>query len=257
MKATALLKCVRRLRATVCLALLLIAAYFFLSNGTLFIERSRLLSLAFSLQQPWNAVFYMFAHLGLQHLAVNVLYVVFFAAIVELALTSIDVLLIFLFSGILTAIVFSALNPGNSLVGGSGAGAALLSSAFLLDLRKTSIALIAIVALFLFLPGAINFLQEQQEAAMAAKTTELQRTLQQAVQEGKSEEAAQIAAAKLVAEKELGEFKESKQLAFKTKTDLSVHAFAAAIGVCYVLLFRRKKFIDNAKQLNALLKRKK
>ncbi len=252
MKKIRLSKALWRLKATACLTAALAAAYFLLSRGSLFIEKEALLSYSFSLSQPWNIFSYVFAHISVHHLAANLAQVVFFAAIVELALGAADVFLLFFFSAGLTALAFSMLNPGTGLVGASAGGAALLTSAFILDLRKTIAALAVIALLFFALPSTVAFLQELEETRLQQKVAQLEQGYEQAVQKGEEERAAGIAAEREQAEITLGQFMESKEFAIETETDSLLHVYAALFAVLYLLLFRRKKLFAAWQQLEGI-----
>ncbi len=255
MKITDAMKALWMVKATVLLSVLLVGSYFLLSEGSMFISRERLLGLSFSFARPFNLVLYMFAHISTHHLAVNLAYIVLFALIVELALTATDVLLIFLLSGIGTAIVFSGLNPGINLVGASAGGAALIASSTLLNLKRAIIALIAIGLVFLVLPNAINFLQEQEEAGLNKRAVELQQSYDQAVQAGQTDKVGKIAAEKQLVETKMQQFRESKKSAIETKSDFLIHLYAAIFGALYILIFRRKKLVAPSRQLHAIFKR--
>ena len=230
-----------RLKATIAITLILVAAYFFFSQGSLFIEKSMLLSMSFSAGNPFNLISYTLAHMSIWHLMVNVLSLVLFASIVELALSSKDVAGIFLFSAVFTVAFFSFFNPGIALIGASAGVWGIMASGFVLNAKKAVAALAIIVALFLFLFPAAAFVVQQYENAMVQKNAELGTSLAKAVEAGDRELETKIAAEKKEAEAELKGFGESRQLAAVTKIDPLLHSYAAIFGIVYLLLFRRKE----------------
>ena len=230
-----------RLKATIIIALVLIAAYFFFSQGNLFIETSTLLSRGFSVGNPFNIISYMLVHMSIWHLMVNVVSLVLFATIVELALSSRDVVGIFLFSAVLTVVFFSVFNPGIALIGASAGVWGIMASSFILNAKRAVAALAIVVALFLFLFPAAAIIVQEYETAMLQKNTELETALTTAVETGNTERAAVIAVEKSEAEAELKEFSQSKQLAAETIIDPFLHSYAAIFGIAYLFIFRRKE----------------
>ncbi|MCX6799259.1 MAG: rhomboid family intramembrane serine protease [Candidatus Diapherotrites archaeon] len=231
-----------RFKAAITLTALLAGSYLLLSSGSLFISVERMMPLSFTLSQPLNIITYMFVHVSPWHIAANILCAVLFAAIVELALSSADVFLIFLFSGTLSAIVFSFLHPSIGLVGGSAGATALLSSALVLDLRKALFGLAAIVLLLFASSFAISLSLSSAKESMQRENAELGRRQQQAVESGDSETAAAIAEQREISERQLQGFERSVDFSAQAKTDPFIHAYAAFFGIAYLFLFRREKF---------------
>jgi len=230
-----------RLKATIAIALILIFAYFFFSQGSLFIEKNALLSMSFSAGNSFNIISYMLAHMSIWHLIVNVVSLVLFATIVELALSSKDVAGIFLFSAILTVVFFSFFNPGIALIGASAGVWGIMAASFVLNAKRAIAALAIIVALFLFLFPAAAIAIQQYEVIMVQKNTELGTALATAIETGDYETAAVIAVEKTETETELKEFSESKKLAAETSIDPFLHSYAAIFGIIYLLIFRRNE----------------
>lgn len=241
-----------RLRGAIALFALVVAAYLLISGGGLFIEKGTLVSLSFSGSQPQNIVSFMFAHAGPWHIALNALYILLFAAILGLSLSAADVLFIFLFSGILSAVVFSAANPSVGLVGASGGAAGIMASAFVMERKKTVIGLAVVLVLLLAVPPLIGMAVQQKEREITLKSEQLGRQLQQAVKSGDTGAAIRIASQKESSERELETFVQSRDFSLQVRTDPFIHAYAAFFGILYILLFRRKKFRDAARSANFL-----
>ena len=241
-----------RLRGTIALFALVVAGYLLISGGGLFIEKETIVSLSFSGSQPQNIISFMFAHAGPWHVALNALYILLFAAILELSLSAVDVLFIFLFSGILSAVVFSLVNPNIGLVGASGGAAGIMASAFVMERKKTIIGLAVVLVLLLVVPPLIGMAVQQKEREITLKNEQLTRQLQQAVKSGDEKAAVQIAAQKESSERELETFVQSRDFSLQIRTDPFIHAYAAFFGILYIFLFRRKKFVGAARGANFL-----
>lgn len=238
----------KRFKATILLTAILVVSYLVLSQGNLFIERELLLALSFSLGRPLNMLSYMVSHMSLWHLAVNVVSLLLFAAIVEVSLSSRDVFGIFLFSGALTVAIFSLLNPGAELIGASAGVSAIMTSAFVLNVRKAIVYLVIVLVLFLLAFPGINFVVQWQEDVLAQENQELASQLGKAVETGNQEAVVRITNQKRTVEREISSFEESKELASSVEVDPFLHSYAAALGAVYLLLFRKGKTIALVKK---------
>lgn len=141
--------------ASLLLSFLLIGTYYSLSNGTFYIPDDYIRTLGFQLySQPLGFLPHMFIHVGILHLIGNLLPLVFFALLLESALSSIDVLLIFFSSGIVSGFLFSLLNTNSYLVGASAAISGLMAGATALKPKKALVLLICLplVLMLLFFP---------------------------------------------------------------------------------------------------------
>jgi len=228
-----------RFRATFGLAALLVLAYFALSQGNLFIEKSLLEAFSFSALRPLNIVFYMFTHMSVWHLAVNVAALLFFAAIVETRLSWKDVFGTFFFSGVLTVLFFLALYPNVSLVGASAGVWGIMASAFVLDVRKALLGfgVIVVVVLIVFPLGEFAVLGRQ--AQLEGTISELEAVRRAAAESGNTEAAARAAGEKAAAQESAQKLLESKKFASEAVVDPFLHSYAAFFGILYLLVFRR------------------
>ncbi len=248
----------KRFRATIALAVILVAAYFLLSQGNLFIEKGLLSQLSFSLAKPLNILSYMVTHLSLWHLAVNIVLLLFFAAIVEQALKWKHVLGIFLFSAIFTVLIFIFINPFAKLAGASAGVWGLMAAAFILDVKKAVLAIVAITVLLLLLFSGIGLVVSQREQSLMQRNVEIESALVQAVESGNVERANQLAAEKVVAQREMQNFVESSEEAAEANVDPFLHSYAGILGIVYLLLFRREETMNAVKKqkIRALLRGK-
>ena len=242
----------KRIWVTIGLALALILSYFLFSQGTLFIEKMLFQALSFSMARPFNIVLYMFVHMSVWHLAVNVLTLLFFAAILELTLSGRDVAGCFLFSGALTVGLFSIFNPGISLIGASAGVWGIMAGAFVLDVRKTLVGFVIIALVLLLVFPAAEFVVKAEEHALENRENALETEFNTAVIEGKISEAERIAEEREKVMIKATKFGESREFAAKAKVDPFIHAYAAFFGIVYLLLFRKKETMNAIKRQNVL-----
>jgi len=233
-----------RLKATISLVVLIVAAYFVISLGELFMGIWAIDLISFSLAKPLNIVIYMFGHMSPWHLTVNVVSLAFFAGLVESKLSSNDVLVMFLFSGALTAFFFSLINPGIALVGASAGVTGIMASAFVLDFKKT-LALMAIV-LVLFVPifSGLSLAIDVQQVSLEEKSEILENELETAIETGQSGKAAIISSEKRTVEEKIERLEEGKSFASGIEIDPFLHSYAAIFGMVYLIAFRRKQTMD-------------
>jgi len=243
---------VKKVKVTLLLALVLALAYFSLSQGNLFIEKMLLESLSFSTARPFNIVLYMFTHMSVWHLAVNVLSLLFFAAVFELALSGRDVAGCFFFSGILTVGFFSAFNPGVSLVGASAGVWGVMAGSFVLDAKKAIAGFAVIVLLLLLVFPAAEFVVRAEEQALESRQKELETKFNSAVAEGKTEEAEKIYVERIKVGEKASGFIRSREFAAKAKIDPFLHSYAAFFGIAYLMLFKRRETMKAIKKQKVL-----
>jgi len=234
---------IMRFRATVAIALLLALGYFLLSQGSLFIPKELLVSLSFGGFKPLNLLSYMFAHMSIWHLALNLIMLLAFAGIVEEALSPKDVAGIFFFSGFLTVAAFSFFYPFVSLFGASGGVFGLMACAFVLKPKKALYALAWAMVLLLIAFPLLGLAVQMQEGAFAQANQAKESKLAAAIQSGNQQK---IAIASIESEKAgqaLAGFNESEDFASGAETSYFLHSFAAIFGIAYLLLFKRKETI--------------
>jgi membrane associated rhomboid family serine protease len=231
----------KRFRATIALALILVVAYFLLSQGNLFIQKSLLSQLSFSLAKPLNFIAYTVSHMSLWHLAANLVSLLFFSAIVELSLKWKHVLGIFLFSAVLTVLIFSFLNPFSEIAGASAGVWGLMAAAFVLDVKKAALAMAAVIVLILLLFAGIELVVSQRENSLVQKNVEIETALAEAVESGNVGRANQLAAERVVAARQLENFTESSESAAEANLDMFLHSYAGILGIAYLLLFRQEE----------------
>lgn len=231
--------------ATVFLAGMAILLYLALSKGTFYIPNSDLGGLAFFIGNPVAIVSHMFVHVGVLHLVGNLVPLVAFALLLELSVPSFHVVGIFLFSGALSAIVFSLLNPETALVGASAAIAGLMGALTALK-PKQSIALLLILPFlvsYVALPWAMST-QHKEEVRIVQAAQVLQQNVTQLVVENRTEEAVKVNETLKEVQQQVQITQTGKERERITPTDFLVHAYGAAFGVVYLFLFRKKQLTD-------------
>lgn len=243
---------VEKFKASIVLSALLILFYFLFSNGNLFIEKQALLLVSFTLGRPFNIIPYMFAHMSLWHLAVNLLTLLLFAAIVETRLSSLDTVLIFILSGTVTAAIFSFFNPGIGLVGASAGASGIMAAGFVLNFRKAAVFVLVAIALFAMAFFSVMAIVEWQEQSLEEKSMVLERQFNEAVETGQTEKAVEIASEKRVVKEKIESFSESKRFASAVEVDPFIHGYAAIAGILYLFAFRAKKTKKAVKEQNIL-----
>lgn len=242
----------KRFKATLFLAVLLLVSYFLLSQGGLFIGKRVLLGYSFSVLQPWNFFLYMLVHMSVWHLAVNVLSLLVFGAIVETGLSSRDVLGIFVFCGALTVGFFALLNPFVALIGASAGSSGLMASALVLNFKRSVLALAVVAVLFFAAFQASGFAVQGKEMELAGKSAELDVALDNAVKAGDEEKIGAVTIQKGMVDAEIGAFKESKEIASSVPVDFLIHGYAAVLGIAYLFLFRAGKIRAAIRKQNIL-----
>ncbi len=232
--------------ATLLLAALVSGAYFFLSKGAPYIPGENFFPFAAIAgadgQMGLAGLFsHLFLHVGLQHLVGNVLPLLLFGALVELAVGSLDVAAIFLISGVLSGALFSFLNPATPLAGASAAISGLMGAALVSRPRQALVFLVAtpLVLSFLFLP-AVDFASEKYSEGVSQKAVSLNQTVQILVQQNRTEEAANVSKQLVEVQKQAQQIEAGAAREKESQTSLAVHLFGAILGVAYLYAFRRQ-----------------
>ncbi len=245
---------VKKYKATILLSVLLIGIYFILSAGEIYIPDAILSTFSFSLDQPLNIIFYNFIHTGLFHLLVNLISLIIFALIVESVLGSKDVLAIFFFASILSAITFAAINPSTSLIGSSAGISGLLGAGMILKTKRAFAAAI-VVSIFLGIiiaPTLHSFIDLYADELKKSKQ-DAQIDLNRAIDAGDIDKIPDLN--KTVEQKANTEkkFKKGRENELEIKTDPFIHGYAAGFGIIFIWLFRREKFRAGIKEFHKFL----
>jgi membrane associated rhomboid family serine protease len=230
--------------------------YFLFSEGTLYLPSGFLNSLALGAVgagQFAGLVTHVFLHVGILHLAGNLIPLVLFSLLLESALASVDVLIIFFASGILGGALFSFLNPSAYLIGASAAVSGLMSAVTALRPKQALALLVATPLLVSFVAFPIvSFAERSHERSLEEKQAALETNLSKLVAENKTVEAAQVNASLKIVERQAAQTLEGRLREEATPTDFLVHAFGALVGVAFLFFFRKKKLAEGIKEFESL-----
>ena len=239
--------------ATVLLAILILVPYFQLSGGLLYLSDEVLSSLSFSSNpEPQNFLTHLFAHVGIQHLLGNLLPLLLFGLVLEGVLAGLDVIFIFLISGILSSVLFTVLNPGVILVGASTGVAGLMAAATALKPKKSLALLVLVPLLLLVSVPTAEFFSQRQLAGLEEQKTMLAEEIPKLIAEQKFEEAARANETLSVVEVKLAQTEEGVVREKATRTDLFVHLFGAVFGLGFLFVFRKKKLKEGVLEFREL-----
>ncbi|MEW6295614.1 MAG: rhomboid family intramembrane serine protease [Candidatus Diapherotrites archaeon] len=238
------------------LALLLFVLFFYFSKGKYFIPMQDLFALSFNFEQPLNILSYMFIHIGLFHLFVNIFSLALFALILEQVTGSKHLIALFFFSGFLGAILFALYAPDTGLMGASIGISGLLTSSLLLKPKHTiiGIIIIAVMLLLALIPFSQNLLSAEKKV-IVQKEEQISVDLNKAVEKKDTNKAVDLnrQLQKVVIEKK--QFEQGEQFQIETKTNPLSHAFGAIAGIIYLYAFQRKKLKEKIKEIVLWIRR--
>ena len=228
--------------ATTLLVLVATAIYVFQSGGTYYMTNEAIQELSFQISHnPLGIVSHMFAHVGIIHLVGNLIPLILFGLVVEYALCSVDVLLIFFSSGIIASTLFSVLNANTILLGASAAISGLMSSSALLKPKKAIVLLLftPLLVSYAAIP-AFDYLSTSHTKELLIQTKSLEQNVSTLLKENKTEEAKQLNQTLQEVQKKTAISLVGRAREESTPTDWLVHAFGAVVGAAYLFLFRKR-----------------
>ncbi len=230
--------------ATLALCALVLGAYFFLSGGNPYISDAAFgpLAVVWGAGAPASGVFtHLFLHVGLQHLFGNLVPLLFFGAVLELAAGWLGVAAVFFISGILSGALFSFLNPGVPLAGASAAVSGLMGAALVVKPRQALALLLAtpLVLQFLVIP-AVNLASSAYSQGVSQAAGRLQGEVNTLVEQNRTAEAEAVSQKLVQVKQQESQISEGKARERESQTSLAVHLFGALSGVLFIALFRRK-----------------
>jgi membrane associated rhomboid family serine protease len=232
------------------LPLMLLLAYFFLSEGKPFISYETISFFYFHLGSFHNIIFYSFVHESIFHLAGNFIGLLFFSLVICSAINARNVFGVFFFSSVLAGIFFVLANPQTALLGASAGVSGLGSAAFLLNPKKTIFAIISVfLVVFFVATPLITVSLTSTEQSFVSEEKFLEKEFQKAVSEKNFVLQEQVLEKKKAIQEEFFQFEQGKEFAKKTPTNHLAHILGGIFGIIYVLLFFRKNAQDSA--LNA------
>jgi len=236
-------------KASIALFVVLILTYFFLSNGNVFIPLPKIFSLSFSMSSLENIFSFIFVHENLYHLLANALTVLGYAVLVELSLGALDVIAIFIFSTVVSALLFAFVNPSVGLIG-SSIGMSGLAAASLIINPKRAVALTMGLFLILFFITPLIFSSIDSEGQnIQDEKLVVEQQIQEALKQGDVEQQKTLVEKKVKIQQKQEEFDLSEEFSKKTPINNEIHAFGAFFGMLYLILFRRKKFNKSVRNI--------
>tara|TARA_Y100000310_G_scaffold327376_1_gene393650 strand:+ start:18148 stop:18942 length:795 start_codon:yes stop_codon:yes gene_type:complete len=231
-----------KVKGSIALFVILVLSYFFLSNMSVFIPLSKIFSLSFSMSSLENIFSFVFVHENIYHLIANALTVLGYAILVELALGTIDVIAVFVFSTIISALLFTFFNPSVGLIGSSIGMSGLAAASLILDPKRAVALTIGLfLAVFLITPVIFSSIDSEGQNIQDEKLV-IEQQIQEAVEQGDIEQQKVLVQKKIEIQQKETEFDLSKEFAKATPVNNQIHAFGAFFGMLYLMLFRRKRF---------------
>ncbi len=175
-----------RFKATILLTLLVFLAYFWFSQGALFIPAKTIDDFSFGGDALQNLVFYLFIHIGIIHLISNTTYLLIFGLIAERELKARDIWGLFFSAGIGGAIILAIIDPGIRVVGASAGITGLITASIFFKPKYAVIAMFAAALLVMGIGfaaegGIQKILQEteKQITEMQSQVTSLESSLEE------------------------------------------------------------------------------
>ena len=238
--------------ATAVLTAVVLIVYVFSSSGNLYPDSSLVGQHAYGASNPLALVFSLFFHIGARHLGSNLLPLVAFCFLLECSLPSRHALVVFFASGILSAFVFSILNPSSFLVGTSAGVAGLMTAGALLR-PKWGVAVLIAVPLVLAVVALplVDWAASASFSALGVKTSELRAEADRLQAAGQTQAAASVRAQAEAVNATLAQQESVRSQEAVATPDEIVHLVGALVGVLYVLLFFRDKMRDGFEELFA------
>lgn len=226
---------------TLLLVLGVLVPYYILSNGTFYLPDNTLENLGFAPGVSLsNYVTHLFTHVGLTHLVSNLVPLVAFGLLLESSVASYHVIGLFLFSGILSSIFFSFLNPSVLLIGASTGVSGLMAASTLLKPKKALVFLIVMLILIASFAPTVAYYNSFQLSRMQEEKTQLGQKVQALLAQNKTEEAKAQNESLSQVQVKITQTTQGIEREQQTPTDLLVHLFGAGFGALYLILFARK-----------------
>ncbi len=236
--------------ATIILSAALLTAYFFLAGTALYIPGPTMASLAFQLNNsPLSAVTHLFIHVGLQHLFGNLVPLIAFGIVLELALSGLELITLFFFAGVLSSALFALITPGAGLLGASAAISGMMGAAMLLKPKQTILLLLVTPLLIYYVvypaTAAVYSVRLEQ---VSVEEKQLETKVTQLIRENKTVEAKQANATLVQAQATKTQIVEGRKTEEKTPSTIIVHLIGAALGIAFIFGFKRKKIREGMKE---------
>ncbi|MBI4360193.1 rhomboid family intramembrane serine protease [Candidatus Micrarchaeota archaeon] len=240
--------------ASALLVAALVAVYAFSSGGNWYPDVVTLSQNAFGAQNPLALLFYVGYHLGVQHLAGNLVPLVFFAVLLESAASGRHVVAVFFLSGFLAALAFAFLSPGSLLAGASGGVAGLMAAGALVRPKVAAVLLLGVplLSMFVVLP-LLDAATSSSFSQMEVKAEALEQRAADLEERGQAVEAEE---ARAEADRVVVSLEEQKQARAKeasAQPDFWVHLAGALAGALYAVVLLPGLVEDGFDELSRFL----
>lgn len=221
-------------------------AYFYLSGGQLFMSDDVLGTYALQPSQPASFFSYGFVHVGVLHLAGNLVPFLAFAFLAE-AVIGAQLFLVFLLAGVVGGAAFLLFSPGVALVGASAGISGLLGVAFSARPKASAVALLAMpFAVYLLVFPAANALISSQQNFFFERQAFFSEQSEEFEAQNKAVEATVAAEKAAEAQAHAERLSSGESREKSTQTDALVHFVGVIVGFFYVFAFHHEKFVQGA-----------
>ncbi len=236
--------------ATSLLTASVLAVYAYSSSGLLYPDSSVVSQNAFGSANPLALLFSLFFHIGAHHLVGNLVPLIAFALLLELTLSGRDVIVVFLASGLVAALVFLVLNPSSFLAGASGGISGLMTAAAL-SRPKFGLVLLLGVPVFMGVVAfpALIFAEAASFSGLNEHVATLELQAADLEASGRHAEAAALRAQAEAANVTLSQQEAAQAAEERAVPDFFVHVAGALVGVLYVVGFFGERVREGFEEL--------
>ncbi len=236
--------------ATFLLTFAMLAVYAYSSGGLLYPDSSVVSQNAFGSANPLALLFSLFFHIGAHHLVGNLVPLVGFALLLEKTLSGRDVVVVFLASGLVAALVFLVLNPSSFLAGASGGISGLMTAAAMTRPKWGLILLLGIpVFMAVVAFPALALAETASFSGLNERVTTLETQAADLDASGRHEEAAAARAQADAVNATLAKQEATKAQEERAVPDFFVHVAGALVGVLYVIGFFGERVREGFEEL--------
>lgn len=256
---------------TLLLTVITVGFYFVFSNSLLFIPNSTLLFFGFSLTNLLGLVTYSFVHISPNHLFGNVLLLLTVGVIAEQKLSGKDFLIVYFLSGATSAFIFSLLQPDTVLVGASAAISGLVTTSFIVNIKRSVAGMIAFTLIVYAVGPVLMDYTQNQLQFLSIKTSSLEQAynqtiekLNEAIQTNNTEQIQNLTQQANSTFYELNQtslykvnLEQGIEREQQSRTSTIVHLIGAFTGLGYIFFFRRQLIWELPDQVIPKSKKKK
>lgn len=212
-----------------------------------------------------GGILFSFTHLGLKHLAANMTVLVILGTILEQRLKSKDVFFIFLLSGFIAGVIYTAINPEVWVLGASAAICGLIGAGLVVDTKWTIVGLVfglylIPIVVYPTTDFVINTYYITQQERLSENLNKLQEYNQKINEVNTGEKKVLIQeinkTEKVVAKvkNETTKLVKGVKKEAATPTANLIHLLGGVVGALYILLFHREYYIRIGERVYGFVK---